>query len=1540
MSAPVKRRPRPRRSRSAIGLSVVCALAAGIFVAPTAGAGQPTATVADLKVNANPEALGIDDPTPTMTWEIASADRGVVQKAYRLVVATSADKAKAGKGDVWDTGRVESDATSVEYAGPALAPRTRYYWSVQASTPKATAWSAPDYFETAYLDPAQWKGQWISGPARSTAPVAAADGVADDNCCQQGNTTVVEPVASGDTRIRVKDVTGFEVGDAVTVGTGDGSEQASVATVGTGAASTTLVGALPAGTGTLHVASAAGFAVGTPLVIGTDAAAVSAEVTRVGTAAAAATTVLTDLPAGATTVPYVAPRSSFNSPAATLFFAGDPVTVGDKTYTVATVGKGGGTSTTAAAAAEGATTLTISQPTATPTTGDKALIGGDEYTVVEVVRDNGFFLKLTTPLKKAQAAGVPVVFPGGGITLTAPLGSAVTAGAALQDLGTGVDIATPAATTIAGGTAVATSGSGLTLTAGVTRSRAVGDGVVGPAANDICRPVGDSKNAGSCKPIRPNYLLRKSFDVAPVSEHGKVTSARLYSTGLGWNEPSVNGQLTQPEGHLNPGFTDYKDTVQYTTDDVTGLIKQDAKSATANVVASEIAAGRYDSETVPSNHRFETAQWRNQETLRADLYVRYADGTEQLVKSDDSWQVSTDGPTRYADFDNGEIYDARKKVGGWNTVGHDTSAWKNAGVVQGPAGRVMAMEQEATKVVHEVKGPFPSYTTAAGARVFDTQRQYAGWATMKVWGAKPGQVIRVVFVERRNDNKAIDDPTVPGTGQDGDLQLAGNLQQHYYVSDGTGTEANPEVFAPNWNFAGFQWVQIDGSDGSKLPDSVHVDVASVQQVRTAQPEVGTFESSVPLLNQIYANVKGSVEGNWIAGYSMDTPTYEKDGWTGDAQIILPTVANIFDIQRSMQKSSQDAVDSQLANGQVGLLIPGSEGYGYCSPTDPAVPNVYTPCGNSPSLNVFKSNGGGSTPIWDAFLMVTSAEAYLRYADLRPIETAYSSMTKYMDVNLQGGKAYSDGPGGWFLADGNLQNGQPDWTLTSGLGDWAFVTGADGNAAEGTNLNVGGMQAASSTAFTAYLATKTAAAATLLYEKTKDPKYLDDAKKYQDLFQKIRKDFNSRWWDASRGFYAESPTQELRQGFQAWAIGFGLVEEQNKRALEEKLAYDVAVTRTGHAMVGFVGIRWIWPVLSQAAHDGVPHAKEALFKVAQQTTYPSYGYHIGLGYTGVGEYWESTTRTRNHQFQGSIGQWFYEELAGIKPASAGYKDIQIRPLVGNEYGVNQVSATYDSIHGKVASSWQVDGDGTLTMKVTVPANTKADVYVPGTDPNLVVENGSGREFKAASAPGVTKTTAASDATVYSVGSGSYTFVVKKSLTNTAAPTVTGRTQVGQTLSATEGTWSAQPTGYGYQWLRDGKAVSGATAQQYVLTAADQGRRMSVRVTPVLAGYTTAAAESAATGRVQTGQFVSTAAPAISGTTKVGSTLTATAGEWTPQPATVKYQWLRDGVAIPKATGTTYTLTAKDRGKKISVFVSVQAPGYSCGYKVSDKTGRVS
>src|SRR3954454_5135971 len=193
-------------------------------------------TVTGLEANANATPLGIDDPTPTLSWRLTSTDRGTVQSKYRVVVATTAAKAAAGTGDVWDSGEVSSDRNTAVYAGPALASRTRYYWSVRSWTDDtASAWAPAGGFETAYLSASEWKGNWIAGPPRLAVVPTAAEGTADDDCCLHGSRTLSAPAAAGDSVLRLTSTANFFAGKSVTVD----SETRTISAVGTGAASTT-----------------------------------------------------------------------------------------------------------------------------------------------------------------------------------------------------------------------------------------------------------------------------------------------------------------------------------------------------------------------------------------------------------------------------------------------------------------------------------------------------------------------------------------------------------------------------------------------------------------------------------------------------------------------------------------------------------------------------------------------------------------------------------------------------------------------------------------------------------------------------------------------------------------------------------------------------------------------------------------------------------------------------------------------------------------------------------------------------------------------------------------------------------------------------------------------------------------------------------------------------------------------------------------------------------------------------------------------------
>ncbi|MEA5055600.1 MAG: Ig-like domain repeat protein, partial [Propionicimonas sp.] len=170
--------------------------------------------------------------------------------------------------------------------------------------------------------------------------------------------------------------------------------------------------------------------------------------------------------------------------------------------------------------------------------------------------------------------------------------------------------------------------------------------------------------------------------------------------------------------------------------------------------------------------------------------------------------------------------------------------------------------------------------------------------------------------------------------------------------------------------------------------------------------------------------------------------------------------------------------------------------------------------------------------------------------------------------------------------------------------------------------------------------------------------------------------------------------------------------------------------------------------------------------------------------------------------------------------------------------------------------------------------------------------------------------------------------------TVKPSISGTPAVGSTLTAKPGAWSLAGLSFRYQWLRNGAVIGGATKASYKLAAADAGTSLQVRVTASKPGVTAGSATSAA---VKAGKALTkTPAPTVSGTFKVGKTLTVKAGTWKPSKVTLKYQWLRDGQPVAKATKTSYKLAKADAGHKVSVRVTGSKTGYVAVAKTSKAT----
>jgi hypothetical protein len=180
-------------------------------------------------------------------------------------------------------------------------------------------------------------------------------------------------------------------------------------------------------------------------------------------------------------------------------------------------------------------------------------------------------------------------------------------------------------------------------------------------------------------------------------------------------------------------------------------------------------------------------------------------------------------------------------------------------------------------------------------------------------------------------------------------------------------------------------------------------------------------------------------------------------------------------------------------------------------------------------------------------------------------------------------------------------------------------------------------------------------------------------------------------------------------------------------------------------------------------------------------------------------------------------------------------------------------------------------------------------------------------------------------------------------NTTQPAISGTATVASTLTATQGSWTGDPTSFAYQWVRcpsDGgdptgsncAVVGGATTQAYIVSSADVGFRLRVRVTATNAdGSTTAASNATALIAAEAQAPVRISDPVVSGTARAGSTLTATQGQWRNNPTSFAFQWVRcpatggnptgsDCAAIGGATAATHQVSTADVGRRLRVRVT--------------------
>ena len=357
-----------------------------------------------------------------------------------------------------------------------------------------------------------------------------------------------------------------------------------------------------------------------------------------------------------------------------------------------------------------------------------------------------------------------------------------------------------------------------------------------------------------------------------------------------------------------------------------------------------------------------------------------------------------------------------------------------------------------------------------------------------------------------------------------------------------------------------------------------------------------------------------------------------------------------------------------------------------------------------------------SPAWMDAGVIIPYYLFRHYGDTRLLRTQWDSMRRFMAFQ-------KDAAGADFLRPGAGQN----------YGDWLAVgrqTGKDFLAA----------------AYFGYDAKLMAEMARALGDE-------EAAAEYEALFRSIKSAF------ARAYIGADGKTADDTQTSYAVALAMDLYPEHLKEAGAARLA-ELVAENDGKLATGFLGVRHLLPVLSEFGYDDLAYG------LLTETGYPSWGYEVVNGATSIWERWNSYTvedgflaakmNSFSHYAFGSVAEWMFAEMGGIQPAEAGFKSFRIQPRIAAA-PFDGVETTYDSIRGRIRSYWQKQGDH-VRLQVTVPANTRAEVFVPAKDRRAVREGG----LPATRAEGVKFRKMSGAYAVFEVGSGDYAFVSEAAL----------------------------------------------------------------------------------------------------------------------------------------------------------------------------------
>ncbi|MFC7622221.1 family 78 glycoside hydrolase catalytic domain [Microlunatus sp. GCM10028923] len=416
------------------------------------------------------------------------------------------------------------------------------------------------------------------------------------------------------------------------------------------------------------------------------------------------------------------------------------------------------------------------------------------------------------------------------------------------------------------------------------------------------------------------------FTTAEIA--GEITSARLYVTALGWYRFAINGTRVGDE-ELAPGWTAYHGRLRYQSFDVTELL-----TSGENRFQAVLGNGWFRGQMSWDMHR---AHYGDKLALLAQLEITKADGSTQVIKSDETWQSCASGILA-DDFYDGQRTDLSIPL---DPAGKEA---KSVELVEWDLDTLFAPYGPPIRVV-ETLPVKEIITSPSGKTIIDFGQNLVGWVRLKTRGEAGAEVI-------------IRHAEVLEHGELGVRPLRKAKATDSYLLSG-----GDDVCEPLFTFHGFRYAEVSGV-ADLDPSRVEAVAISSDLRRT-----GTWASSHDQLNQLHQNVVWGMRGNFL-----DVPTDcpqrdERLGWTGDIQVFSPTASYLFHTGGFLSNWLADLAVDQWEDGSVPSVIPNVLG---------------------------ETHNGAAAAAWGDAAAVVPTVLWQRFADRDLVATQFPSMKAWVD----------------------------------------------------------------------------------------------------------------------------------------------------------------------------------------------------------------------------------------------------------------------------------------------------------------------------------------------------------------------------------------------------------------------------------------------------------------------------------------------------------------------------------------------------------------